>query len=38
MQGYQAGLAELGASDRQHSLLEIDVLKLEVARFAETQA
>ena len=38
MQRHQASLAELGAADRQHRGLEIDILKLEVARFAEAQA
>jgi hypothetical protein len=34
----QARLAELGASDRQHRVPEIEVPQLEVARFAEAQA
>jgi len=34
MQRHQTRLAELGAADRQHRRLEIDILKLEVARFA----
>jgi len=38
MQRYQAGLAELGAADGQQCFLEIDILKLEVACFAEAQA
>jgi hypothetical protein len=38
MQRYQTSLAELGATDGQHRLLEIDIVKLEVAGFAEAQA
>lgn len=38
VQWYQASLTELGAADRQHRGLEIDILKLEVARFAKPQA
>ena len=38
MQRYQAGLAELGAADGQQCFLEIDILKLDVACFAEAQA
>ena len=37
MQGYQAISAKLGSADGQHPGLQIDVLKLEIARFAETQ-
>src|SRR5947208_826755 len=38
MQRHQAGFAELGAADRQHPRLEIDILKLKITCFAETQA
>ncbi len=34
---HKAGLSELRAADRQHSGIEIDVRKPEVAGFAETQ-
>jgi hypothetical protein len=33
----QAGLAELGASDREHTGPQIDVLQLEITRFADPQ-
>ena len=35
---HETGLSELRAADRQHSGIEIDVRKLEVAGFAEAQA
>jgi hypothetical protein len=35
---HQTGLSELRAADRQHSGIEIDVRKPEVAGFAEAQA
>ena len=38
MQRHQTRFAELGATDRQHRSLEIDILKLKIACFAETQA
>src|SRR5205823_2338014 len=38
MQRHQTGLAELGAADRQHPILQIDILKLKIACFAEAQA
>ena len=38
MQRHQARLAELGAADRQHRRLEIDILKLKITCFAEAQA
>src|SRR2546426_7747129 len=37
-QRHQTRLAELGAADRQHPILQIDILKLKIARFAEAQA
>jgi hypothetical protein len=37
VQRYQTSLAELGAADGQHRSLEIDIVKLEVAGFAEPQ-
>ena len=37
MQRHQTRLAELGATDRQHSGLEIDILKLKMARLAEAE-
>jgi len=37
MQWDEAILAELGATNRQHRCLQIDILKLEVARFAQAQ-
>ena len=38
MQRHEARLAELGAANRQHRRLEVDILKLEIVRFAEAQA
>ena len=38
MQRHQTRLAEFGAADRQHSGLEIDILKLKIACFAKAQA
>jgi hypothetical protein len=38
VQGYQTGLAELGASHRKETLLEINVLEFEVAGLTDTQA
>ena len=38
MQRNQASLAELAAADGQYRCLEIYILNLEVARFAEAQA
>jgi hypothetical protein len=35
VQGYQASLTELGAANRQHPRLQIDIAQFEVARFAE---
>src|SRR5207245_10431059 len=37
MQRHQTRLAELGATDRQHSGLEIDILKLKIACLAEAE-
>jgi hypothetical protein len=37
MQRHQPSLAEFGAADGQHRGLEIDIVKLEVAGFAEAQ-
>jgi hypothetical protein len=37
MQRHQTSLAELGAANRQHRRLQIGILKLEVACFAEAQ-
>src|SRR5580700_921804 len=34
----QTRFAELATPDRQHTRLEIHILKLEIARFAESQA
>jgi hypothetical protein len=36
VQRHESRLAKLGAPDRQHRRLKIQVLKLETARFAET--
>jgi hypothetical protein len=38
MDGDQTGLAEFATPNRQHTRSEIDILKLEIARFAEAQA
>ena len=38
VQWHQASLTELGAANGQHPSLKIDILQLEIARFAETQA
>ena len=38
MQRHETVLAELGAADRQHRGLQIDILKFEVACFAQAQA
>jgi hypothetical protein len=38
MQRNQAGLAELGASNRQHAGFKVNIPQLEVLRFAEAQA
>jgi hypothetical protein len=35
MQGHQSILTELGAADRQHPRLQINVLKPEITRFTE---
>jgi hypothetical protein len=37
MQGYQSVLTELGAADRQNPGLQVDVLKLEIARFGQAE-
>src|SRR5437867_2498273 len=37
MQGHQTGLAEFRAADGQHPGVEVDIVKLEVAGFAEAQ-
>ena len=37
MQGYQSVLSELGAADREDPCLQIEVLKLEIARLTQTQ-
>jgi hypothetical protein len=37
MQWHEASLAELGAADRQNRRFQIDILKFEVARFADAQ-
>jgi len=36
MHGHQPRLAELRAADGQHRGLEIDIVQLEIAGFAET--
>ena len=35
MQRHQTSLAELGAANRQHRRLQVNILKLDVARFAD---
>src|SRR5438552_18845964 len=37
MKRHQTGSTELGSSDRQHALLEIDVVELQVERLGDTQ-
>jgi hypothetical protein len=37
VQWHQAGFTELGVADRQYCGLKIDILKLQVTRFTETQ-
>jgi hypothetical protein len=38
MQRHEASFPELGAADRQHRRVQIDILKLEIAGFAKAKA
>jgi hypothetical protein len=38
MQRHQAGLAKLGVHDRQDSMLQVNVLELQIESLADTQA
>ena len=37
MKGHEAGSTELGSSDREHVLLEIDIIELKIERFGDAQ-
>ena len=38
MEGHETESAELGSPDREHALLEIDIIELQVERFGDAQA
>ena len=37
MEGHKAGSTELGSSDREHALLDIDIIELQIERFGNAQ-
>jgi hypothetical protein len=37
MDGHEAGSPELGSPDREHTLLEIDIIELQIERFGDAQ-
>ena len=37
MEGHEAGSTELGSPDREHALLEIDIIELQIERFGDAQ-
>ena len=37
MEGHAAGATELGSPDREHALLDIDIIELQIERFGDAQ-
>ena len=37
MEGHKAGSTELGSPDREHALLDIDIIELQIERFGNAQ-